>query len=559
MTLRLATLATAAFVAAPPAVPTGGPGLVLGATEDAVQLELAGRGEGADGLARARRLPRRAHHADLGARTARGVRRRRDGPPQRCGGRAARRRHGRDDRDERRQQDDAALRPGSARLRRVRGVGCRGVAGAADPDHRQRAEPQPVLAAAVRRRRQRRCRARLRGLLARATTPSRRHRPASPCSAAQCHRAAATSQAGSGRRTPRPCSSTTSGQAYRASGRTTPIMDGFAFHPYEDNSSVAPLERAASQLDHDRARRLREARRVARRGVRRHRAAGLDAADLVRRVRRRDADPADEAGALHGHRAGDDEAGRPRRRRPRTTARRSQLAFCQPNVRGLFLFHTVDETDLARMAVRRLLRGRHAEVEPRRGQGGARRGAARRRRAVPRMELTRASEGRAAKLGPDASRATSTASTSPSSYRLPGKLLVVEVRDARSAACRRRSRYARRRRTGSYRLRLSADRVAERGTAARCCAFPCGGASDSGRGRPVRRIHLLPRRPGVAAAPGRGAAGRQGRVRRGRRGLRRPLRRTCARTRRRAFGRTPTSSSGRSPSATRTSASSAPR
>jgi len=31
------------------------------------------------------------------------------------------------------------------------------------------------------------------------------------------------------------------GDAYRASGRTTPIMDGFAFHPYEDNSSIAPL------------------------------------------------------------------------------------------------------------------------------------------------------------------------------------------------------------------------------------------------------------------------------------------------------------------------------
>ena len=30
------------------------------------------------------------------------------------------------------------------------------------------------------------------------------------------------------------------GAAYRASGRTTPIMDGLAFHPYEDNSSIAP-------------------------------------------------------------------------------------------------------------------------------------------------------------------------------------------------------------------------------------------------------------------------------------------------------------------------------
>jgi hypothetical protein len=31
------------------------------------------------------------------------------------------------------------------------------------------------------------------------------------------------------------------GAAYVASGRTTPIMDGFAFHPYEDNSSIAPV------------------------------------------------------------------------------------------------------------------------------------------------------------------------------------------------------------------------------------------------------------------------------------------------------------------------------
>ncbi len=35
------------------------------------------------------------------------------------------------------------------------------------------------------------------------------------------------------------------GTAYRASGRTTPIMDAFAFHPYEDDSSVAPGDRRA--------------------------------------------------------------------------------------------------------------------------------------------------------------------------------------------------------------------------------------------------------------------------------------------------------------------------
>src|SRR5262245_17868492 len=43
----------------------------------------------------------------------------------------------------------------------------------------------------------------------------------------------------------RPTSSPTAflkalGTAYRASGRTTPIMDGLAFHPYPDNSSVSP-------------------------------------------------------------------------------------------------------------------------------------------------------------------------------------------------------------------------------------------------------------------------------------------------------------------------------
>src|SRR5438132_1239053 len=32
------------------------------------------------------------------------------------------------------------------------------------------------------------------------------------------------------------------GEAYRASGRQRPIMDALAFHPYEDNSSVAPVD-----------------------------------------------------------------------------------------------------------------------------------------------------------------------------------------------------------------------------------------------------------------------------------------------------------------------------
>ena len=39
------------------------------------------------------------------------------------------------------------------------------------------------------------------------------------------------------------------GEAYRASGRTKPVMDGFAFHPYAENSSV-PVDRAPADPDH---------------------------------------------------------------------------------------------------------------------------------------------------------------------------------------------------------------------------------------------------------------------------------------------------------------------
>ena len=38
-----------------------------------------------------------------------------------------------------------------------------------------------------------------------------------------------------------------------------------------------------------------------------------------------------------------------------------QMTFCQPTVLGLMLFHVQDEPDLVRLAVRRVLRRRHAE------------------------------------------------------------------------------------------------------------------------------------------------------------------------------------------------------
>ena len=131
------------------------------------------------------------------------------------------------------------------------------------------------------------------------------------------------------------------GQAYRNSGRTTPIMDGFAFHPYEDNSSVAPISGTHPNTT------------------------TIALADYDKLV------------ALLGAAFGDytmpiwyDEFGvetqipvekqsfylntEPPATKPVDEATQAayyrqavQLAFCQPNVRGLFLFHAFDERDMA--------------------------------------------------------------------------------------------------------------------------------------------------------------------------------------------------------------------
>jgi hypothetical protein len=130
------------------------------------------------------------------------------------------------------------------------------------------------------------------------------------------------------------------GRAYRDSGRTEPIMDGFAFHPYEDNSSIAPVDGTHPN------------------------STTISLADYGKLV------------ALLGEAFGDyalpiwyDEFGvesqipaakqalytgtEPATTKPVPEATQAayyrqavQLVFCQPNVRGLFLFHTVDEKDL---------------------------------------------------------------------------------------------------------------------------------------------------------------------------------------------------------------------
>jgi hypothetical protein len=131
------------------------------------------------------------------------------------------------------------------------------------------------------------------------------------------------------------------GQAMRDSGRTAPLMDGFAFHPYEDNSSIAPVDGT-----HPNSTTI----------------ALADYAKLVASLGEAFGDyelpiwydefgvesqiPATKAGLYTG--------AEPATTKPVPEATQAQyylqavqLAFCQPTVRGLFLFHAFDERDLA--------------------------------------------------------------------------------------------------------------------------------------------------------------------------------------------------------------------
>ena len=137
------------------------------------------------------------------------------------------------------------------------------------------------------------------------------------------------------------------GAAYRASGRTTPIMDVFA-HP-SVRRQLEPVADRRARVDDDRARRLRQARHAARRRrsterrspARRCRSSTTSTASSRGSRRRR---PRRSTPAASRRRPSPST----RRRRPRTTRSRSQTAFCQPNVVGILLFHAFDESDLDR-------------------------------------------------------------------------------------------------------------------------------------------------------------------------------------------------------------------
>jgi hypothetical protein len=135
------------------------------------------------------------------------------------------------------------------------------------------------------------------------------------------------------------------GQAYRDSGRTTPIMDGFAFHPYEDNSSVAPssgLHPSSTTIALADYSKLVASLTEAFDGTAQEGSTlpiWYDEFGVESQI------PVTEQGLYSGT--------EPATTKPVTEETQAayyreavQLAFCQPNVRGLFLFHTVDETDL---------------------------------------------------------------------------------------------------------------------------------------------------------------------------------------------------------------------
>ena len=136
------------------------------------------------------------------------------------------------------------------------------------------------------------------------------------------------------------------GAAYRASGRTTPIMDGLAFHPYGDNSSQPPTfahpnSTTISLADYSKLVALlgRAFDGTAQRGS--TLPIVYDEYGVETQI------PSAKTTFYDG-------------REPTTTkpvdpqtqgayyAQAIALVFCQPNVRTLLLFHTVDETDLDR-------------------------------------------------------------------------------------------------------------------------------------------------------------------------------------------------------------------
>ena len=136
------------------------------------------------------------------------------------------------------------------------------------------------------------------------------------------------------------------GAAYRAGGRTRPIMDEFAFHPYGDNSSQPPTFQHPSSTSIS----------IADYG----KLVALLGTAFDGTAQRGSTLPIvyDEYGVetqIPAAKQSFYTGSEPATTKPVDPATQGAyyaqaigIVFCQPNVRGIFLFHSVDETDLDR-------------------------------------------------------------------------------------------------------------------------------------------------------------------------------------------------------------------
>jgi hypothetical protein len=136
------------------------------------------------------------------------------------------------------------------------------------------------------------------------------------------------------------------GDAYRASGRTKPIMDAFAFHPYGQNSSVPPdtphpNSTTIGLADYDR---LVELLGLAFDGTAQ---LGTKLPIIYDEYGIESAVPAGKARLYHGREIPAVKAV-PVTIQAKYYDEALSMAACQPNVRAMFLFHVSDESDLDR-------------------------------------------------------------------------------------------------------------------------------------------------------------------------------------------------------------------
>jgi hypothetical protein len=137
------------------------------------------------------------------------------------------------------------------------------------------------------------------------------------------------------------------GRAYRKSGRAKPIMDAFAFHPYNTSSRIAPTARhprstTVALADYEKLVRLLGSAfaRTAQRGARLP--IFYDEFGIQSRI------PFEKESFYSGFDAPGASDAVPEDVQARYYRQALTLAACQPTVAGFLFFHVVDESDLGR-------------------------------------------------------------------------------------------------------------------------------------------------------------------------------------------------------------------